>query len=763
LLRSYRDTWKALNGSDYLDRLPKLKIDFGISNLLPEWKKLFSSRYLLSDINAGVMVACVAIPLSLAIALASGVPPALGLISAIIGGIICALFGGTPLAVSGPAAAMSILLANSVEKFGVKGLAFICLIMGILQLISGVFRLGQLSRFVPLPVVAAFTSGIGVIIIIGQLPRVLGLPQVNKADIFNVLTHLWQYILAIKPSVLIIVLATIAMIRILPRFFDKIPAGIIAVVLTTVITYFFSLNIPVIGEIPSTLPTPGLPMITVNSLGELMLTTFSIYMLACLETLLSSSAIDKLVKIKKHDPDQELIGQGLGNIVTSIFAGIPLTGVIVRSVVNIKSGAKTRRASIIHSLAILIIVFLAAPLIAKIPIAALSAVLLSVAFSMINYQEFRNLLRTSHSDAAIYAITFLVIIFVDFTAGIQLGILAACLIVLVRASKSKTPISSYSKDALRLSLSGPLTFLSLSQINELEKSLSTAPSDKPVILDLSDISDLDTSGASAIIDFVKNLQYRNFNIFLKGLPRRFESLFRICEGDQILEECYLTAESELKDKLSMTSFHGRLVHGVQKFHASREDKRLFAHIARRQDPHTLFITCSDSRILTSMITQSDPGELFIVRNVGNYIPAYNINEQHSEIAALEFALTQLDIREIVICGHSNCGAINACCEENLNLPFQLQSWIQRIKNQLILNTSDISELAKQNVLNQIKNLECYPMVREKLVNKTLHIHGWFIDLDQHTILEWSNRLQGFKPISEDIGSFDIPLDFVKSS
>lgn len=726
-----------------------LKVDLGLISLLPEWRKFFSKQYLLNDVSAGLTVACVAIPLSLAIALASGVTPAVGLVTAIIGGIVCALFGGTPLAVSGPAAAMSILIANSVEKFGVKGLVFICLMIGIMQLVSGVLRLGRLSKFVPLPVIAAFTSGIGVIIIIGQLPRVFGLHQPDQSHIISVISHLTQYFSQIKPGVFALVVATIAIIRLLPKLFPRIPSALVAVIIATIVShFFFPGSIPAIGEIPRTLPMPHLPVMVITSMNELLLTTFTIYMLACLETLLSSSAIDKLVKTEKHNPDQELIGQGLGNIVTSLFGGIPLTGVIARSAVNVQSGAKTRRASIIHSFVILIAVFFAAPYISMIPIAALAGVLLSVAFNMINYQEFRNLLRTSRSEAGIYVVTFLMIIFVDLTVGVQVGILAACLIVLIRASRSHLHITQHSHDAIRLSLTGPLTFLSLNKIGELEKSIDEKSKDKPVILDLCNLSDLDSSGASAIIDFVTNFKNKGFNVYLKGLPRRFESIFKVCEGAQTLEDVYLVSESDLKEK-TLSSFHGRLVHGVQLFHAGRaeDDRRLYQQLATQQDPHTLFITCSDSRILTSVITKSDPGELFIVRNVGNYIPPFDPKEQHSEVAALEFALSQLDIREIVICGHSSCGAIQASCEVNPDLPLQLKSWIKRIRSQLKYNSNnDLSELSKQNVLNQIQNLKQYPIVQEKLEDNSLNIHGWFIDLEGHVIYEWSSEEQMFKPI-----------------
>jgi carbonic anhydrase len=726
--------------------LKKFNFDLGLVSLLPEWKKLFSKQHLMSDVNAGITVACVAIPLSLAIALASGVSPSIGLVTAVIAGIVCALFGGTPLAVSGPAAAMSIIIASSVEKFGLKGLVFICLLIGVMQLISGVFRLGRLARFVPLPVISAFTSGIGVMILIGQLPRVFGLPQPDQSHIFGVLIHITQYIHQIKPGAFILVLMTIATIRILPKFFPKIPATLIAVIIAGIVVHLFPFgDIAVIGDTPRTLPTPHWPSFAANPYSELMLTTFTIYMLACLETLLSSSAIDKLVKTKKTNPDQELIGQGLGNIAVAMFGGIPITGVIARSAVNVQSGAKTRRSSIIHALAILLTVFAAAPLISLIPIAALAGVLISVAFSMINYHEFRNLWQISRGEALTYLVTFFTIIFVNLIAGVQVGILAACAIILLRMTKTNIQVSSLSQNAIRFSLTGPLIFLSTSKINELEKNLQHANQKQTIIVDLSNLTNLDSSGASAIIDLINNYRDRKFNIYIKGLPRRFEALFKICGGNQILEKCSIVSESQLKQNASKlanveTSFRNRLIHGVQRFYADVENnnKRLYEHLALKQDPHTLFVTCADSRITPSLITSTDPGELFIIRNIGNFIPPYSCNELHSEQAALEFALRILDIRDIVICGHSDCGAIQACCNKDSNsFSPHLRNWIDKISSQLEMHESkDITLLAQQNVLNQIKNLHQYPLVQQRLMNKTLTLHAWFFDFKQNLIYEW---------------------------
>jgi carbonic anhydrase len=240
---------------------------------------------------------------------------------------------------------------------------------------------------------------------------------------------------------------------------------------------------------------------------------------------------------------------------------------------------------------------------------------------------------------------------------------------------------------------------------------------------------------------------------MKGLPRRFEQLFHTPEGKDILNNHYIIAESELRHTHASTtpvSSHGRLIHGVQRFYAERQqnDKRLFDFLADKQDPHTLFIACSDSRIIPSQITSSDPGELFIIRNVGNVIPTYEENIQHSEAAALEFALTQLNIHDIVICGHTNCGAIKASCSSSNNsLQPELQQWINKIRTQLHLKENkNLDDFAMDNVLNQVNNLKQYPIVKAKLASHSLNIHAWFFNFDQNMIYEWDSQLNKFNPV-----------------
>jgi len=741
-----------------MKRLNFLHLNLGIPSLLTEWKAMFSPRYLLEDSLSGLTVAFIAIPLSLAIALASGVQPEAGLVTAIIAGIACSLFGGTRLAVSGPAAAMAVIIADNVEKFGVSGLLLICLTAGLMQLLSGIFGLGKYARYIPLPVIAGFTAGIGAIIFIGQLPRAFGIEPPPESHVISVLQHLREYIHTTNYLSLLLVVIALAVIRGLPLIMPRIPPILPAVALVTAIAYFFNLtNIELVGAIPTSLPAPRLPNFNAIPMGELLFNAFTVFLLASFETLLSSSALERLTPGQKNNPDQELIGQGIGNIAVSLFSGIPVTGVIARSMINIRAGAKTRRSSIIHSFIILLCVMAFAPLIALIPIAALAAVLFSISLSMLNYREFYWLWLTSRSEAMIYAVTFFTIVFVDLLAGIQVGMAAAGLIVLFKATKTQLHISSSSHDAIiRLSLSGSLTFLSSSEITELEKRLSTAAFGETAIIDLTDISNMDSSGAAAIIGLFKLCHDRNVHCFIKGLSRRFEPLFHNEEGREIIENFYLVSESQLQEKKGLSkplSSRGRLVHGVQRFYTERQhnDKRLFEFLANQQDPHTLFITCADSRIIPSQITSSDPGDLFIVRNVGNFVPPYDNPISIGEAAALEFALTKLNITDVVVCGHANCGAMQACIAQTQFDEPSLQRWIGQIRSQLNLNQVLSTEaVAMQNVLNQIKNLEQYPVVAAKLADKSLTIHGWYYDFDQGIVYEWDKVTNEFIAIPSAI-------------
>lgn len=731
--------------------------DFGLKKLLPEWKLLFNKAFFWEDFFAGITVATIAIPLSLAIALASGVEPAIGLTTAIVGGLIAALMGGTKLAVTGPAAAISVLIAAAVQKHGISGLIVVTMGCGLLQLFSGLFGLGKLGRFVPVPVVTGFTAGIGAIIIIGQLPRALGLPSPDQSHILDVLLHLSALIREAHPISIFLSVLTILLSFGVSKFFPKWPGALIAVAIPTALTLQYNFGVQTIGSIPESLPLPALPAMPTGPYLDLIVTTLIIFAIASLETLLSSSAVDKMMKGQsQHDPDQEMIGQGLSNIAVSLFGGIPVTGVIARSGLNVQSGAKTRRSAMIQAFALLGAVFVFAPLMEKVPIAALAGILITVALRMLHPKEFRSLLKTSRSDAFVYAITFVTIIFVDLLAGIQAGVSVALLILVIRLSQNYHLINfSTGAGPIRLFFGGPITFLSSVRINHLKTYLEKESNQgRGIIIEMSEVSHMDATGSELFIDFVHGLLGKGRKVALRGMTRQPLQLLKASDHTGKISESMVHTESQAYHKMGAAAEHTkeRLSHGVRLFKSRlkhNQYENLFSHLSSGQQPHTLFITCCDSRIVPNLITSTEPGELFIARNIGNMVAPYNTDERPSEGAAIEYSLGVLGVKDIVICGHSSCGAIQAILENRIpdHLPSVAQ-WlakpIEAITAEKAVYTAD--QLAKENVLQQLENLKTYPIVQEKIESRSLRIHGWFYNIGLGELSEWSETQKKFIPL-----------------
>jgi len=732
----------------------EVRLDFGVRKLLPEWRGFFKLEHLRADLVAGVTVACIAVPLSLAIALASGVEPAVGLTTAIFAGIVCALFGGTPLAVSGPAAAMAILIASVVEKHGMSGLLVVGLGCGLLQLLTGVCGFGKLARYVPVPVVAGFTAGIGAIILIGQLPRAMGLSPPDQSHVFDVITHLNEEISQAQPLAVVLAASAVLICIFLPKLTMRVPAPLVAVVLPTLAVTIFGLPVPTIGEIPRSLPPPALPTLpSLDALWPLLSAIVMVYVLASLETLLSSSAVDKLSESERHDPDQELIGQGLGNTIVALFGGIPVTGVIARSALNVQSGGKTRRAAIFHALTLLAIVLVLAPAIGRIPLACLAGVLLAVALRMMNVREFWLLWRTSRPEGLVYAITFLVIVLVDLIAGIQVGLIAAFVILAIRLSQNRIHQLTREHGQVRVALQGPLTFLSPRALEPVRRAIEEDGSTQELVIDLSRVTTLDITGAELLGTLIEQLRGRHTRVALMGLDRRLERILRGADVDGHISSLLARSERDV-DRL-LHSDQGerpidRLVRGVEHFRADGLQRYhvLFESLAEGQQPHTLFITCSDSRIQPNLITSTDPGELFIVRNVGNIIPPFDSDGLPGEGAAVEYAAGILDVEEVVICGHSSCGAIQALLSSPLPELPSLRKWLAHATPVRRLDEPISLEAAAQlNTLIQVQHLTTYPIIKERLAAGTLRLHPWYFDIGSGELYEWNDKAAAFVPLT----------------
>ncbi len=733
------------------------RLDLGVRSLLPDWKELLSTKHFGADLGAGLTVACIAVPLSLAIALASGVAPAVGLVTAIIAGIVCAIFGGTPLQVSGPAAAMAVLIASIVQEHGIVALLFIGIGCGILQIVTGTLGLGRFVKLVPLPVIEGFTAGIGAIILIGQLPRALGLPPPAQSHVFDVITHIADLLHQTKPAAVGVTLVTLALIYAIPRVTKRVPSQLIAVVVATVITGLMNLDAATIGTIPRSLPMPSLPSLPSDlKLGAIIGSTFVVFALASLETLLSSSAVDRQApNQKKSDPDQELIGQGLGNLASALFGGIPVTGVIARSGTNIQAGARTRRSAIIHSLALLIAVFAAAPLIEKIPIAALAAVLFSVAFRMLSPAVFRHLWKHSRSDGIVYAVTFVTIVFLDLLEGVQWGVVAALAIAAIRLGRTRMEFRALRlRNHYHFTLEGPLTFLSSLDLDKLSQEVALLEPGRFVVFDARNVTTMDASGVEILATLVSDARAKNLEPVLLGVsgPNRAQVAAAIADAGKVMVD----DERGLSDRIGSTNatVDARLRAGVERFRATARPRYsdLFQQLADGQAPHTLFITCSDSRINPNLITSTEPGELFIVRDVGNLVPPASETQASPGGAAIDYAVGILGVQKIVVCGHSGCGAIKAILSD-APLPGglrNLHAWLETTEARQAIRAMPQAlhpdEIAKLNALAQLDRLRAYPIVAEKIAAGELSLTAWFFDVKTGELEEWSAVQQRYIPL-----------------
>jgi carbonic anhydrase len=742
----------------------KFLFDLGVKRLSKDWKDLCTTKYLKEDFFAGLNVAAVALPLSLAVGLASSVEPEVGLVTAVVASIAVALFGGTPLAISGPAAAMSVLLATVVQQYGFGGLLLVGLGCGVLQVLTGVLRLGQLVHFVPLPVVSGFVAGIGALLLIGQIPAALGLPVPSQSKIFDVLTHVVDLFHQARWESFGLAIGTVAIIYGFSKVSKRVPSPLIAVVVCSFVANFFNLHVEMIGEPMETLFRPRIPSFNSfnieTSSGNILGAILIVYFLASLETLLSSGSVDRLSKTQRHNPDQELIGQGIGNILVSFFGGIPATGVFVRSMLNVKSGAKTRRAAIIHALVILFTMVFFLSWIAHIPLAVLAGMLFVVSMRMLQPKELIELWRTSRVDAGVYIVTFVSIVGIDLAAGIQTGIVLALVIAAVSLGRVKALIQlNGGQGPVLVSIDGPLTFMASSKTDLLREKLSQADLSNGVLMDLSEVTGVDTTGVSQLIEVLKDVISSGNKVAIKGASAKFRKMLVVLDPTGEISNCLVFSETEIMEILKVGDVRkseARLKFGVERFRKVYRPNylSLLKRLAIGQNPHTLYITCSDSRINPNLITATDPGELFIVRNVGNIVPQFGADNMPAEGAAIEYAIGVLGVKDIVVCGHSECGAMNAVFtgqifenESTQKLP-SVARWLMHLKDlraelpkQVTLN-----QMSQYNVIKQLENLKTYPIIKERIEKRDVRIHAWFYDLALADIHEWNPETNLFTPL-----------------
>jgi SulP family sulfate permease len=481
----------------------------------------------LADLVAGVTVAVVALPLALAFGVASGVGAAAGLITAIVAGAVAAVFGGSHLQVSGPTGAMAVVLLPIVAVRGAGVVATIALLAGVFVMIAGVLGLGRLAGFLPWPVIEGFTVGIAVVIAAQQLPLALGVPRPEGTRTVVVAAKvLARFVREPDVTVVALLALTVLLAGLLPRLHRSLPASLLAVIATTVAAEVSGHGVARIGALPHSLPLPGLP--SLHGLAALVAPSLVIAALAALESLLSARVADGMSDRTRHEPDRELVGQGLANVAAGLFGGMPATGALARTAVNARSGARTRRAALIHAFVLAAFLTLAAPLVGRIPLVALAGVLLVTAHRMVERHAVRAVLRSTPTDALVFVVTATATVVLDLVTAVELGVAVAAVLALSSLAKTaqlvpddpavevtdETERALLRERVLVYRLDGPLFFGAAGRfLTEL-----TAISDvRVVLLRLGSLAMLDATGARALAEIVEHLDERGIEVVIKVL------------------------------------------------------------------------------------------------------------------------------------------------------------------------------------------------------------------------------------------------------
>ena len=502
---------------------------------------LLRRGHLLPNIVAGAIVGVVALPLAMAFAIASGVKPEQGLYTAIIAGIAVSLFGGSRVQVAGPTGAFIVILAGVVAQFGVDGLLLATLMAGIMLVAMGLARLGAVIRFIPDPVIVGFTAGIAVIIWVGQWQYFFGLPAPGEGPFYLKTWHLLQSLPQLHPATTLLALGSLALALFGSRIpgLARVPGPLLAMLAATAVVAAFDLRgvatiESTFGQIPRALPALALPDMGFDRILLLLPSAFTIAMLGAIESLLSAVVADGMAGTR-HDSNQELIGQGVANIVSPLFGGIAATGAIARTATNIRNGGTMPLAGVVHALTLLLILLVLAPYAGKVPLCALAAILFVVAWNMSEARRFLRLVRKApRADVAILLITFALTILTDLVVAVNIGVILAMFQFMRRMSASVTVVEhgqaslrqelaeagldALPADVVVYAIEGPFFFGS---VDSLERALSwTRAAPHFVALRLERVPFMDATGLKRLQSTIDNLHKRGVQVLLSGANLR---------------------------------------------------------------------------------------------------------------------------------------------------------------------------------------------------------------------------------------------------
>ena len=507
----------------------------------------YSFRQLQTDALAGVIVGIVALPLAIAFAIASGVSPEKGLITAIVAGFLISFFGGSRVQIGGPTGAFVVIVFGIVEQYGIEGLIVSTFLAGVMLIAFGLLRLGTIIKFIPHPLIVGFTSGIAVIIFSTQIKEFFGL-SINEVP--SRFIEKWDVYLNAADTASIyalsIAVGTVLLTVFSKRIIKKIPGSFIAIIVMTVLAMLFKLPVSTIGSVYGDLPNTislSIPSIDLGNISKYIAPAFTIALLGAIESLLSAVVADGMIS-GNHRSNTELIGQGIANVASAIFGGIPATGAIARTATNVKNGGRTPVAGIVHAITLLLIVLFFGKWAAQIPLACLAGILVVVAYNMSEWRSFYSILKGSRYDILVLLATFFLTVLVDLTVAIQIGMVMAALLFMQRmANASHVVAADADMDALEdysdlpqgvevYEIKGPFFFAAAQKYRETLKNFGKKS--KVLILRMRFVPFIDSTGIHNFRETIKYLKANDVRIILSGVQPEVRKEFEKARVDFLI-------------------------------------------------------------------------------------------------------------------------------------------------------------------------------------------------------------------------------------
>lgn len=741
-----------------------------------------------ANLSASITVFLIAVPMSLGLAVAMDAPLAAGLVSAAVGGIVAGLLGGTPLQVTGPSAGLTVVTAELIQIYGWRTTCAITIGAGLLQILLGSLRAARSALAVSPAIVHGTLAGIGVAIALAQMHIVLGgSPQSSVLDNARALPALLAQLSPAAPSIGAL---TIALLVLWPRLpgraglaVGRIPAALAAVGIATAVAAVATPHIARV-DLPSW-RSHALPELPQGPAAALATAVLTVMLVASLESLLSAVAVDKLAAdraaapskdgttpaapAKRSDLDRELRAQGIANALAGLFGGLPVSGGAVRSSANVRAGATGRSATVLHGVWVLLAALLLVTALEWIPLAALAALVMVVGIQMVSFAHIRNVHK--HREFPVYGATITGVILAGVLKGVAIGIAVAVAVALHRLARTRITVSEQEGSYL-VTVRGQLTFLA---VPRLSRTLGRLPQGADATVELDGFF-MDHAAYETIQEWRTHQTALGGRIVFTGrsggrIAEPASAAHSCCRpwtpwrnhhchdrSEQAIAGAASTAVASTTTPATTAAAADRrgahwLLNGLSSFQRTtaplvREELARLA--AEGQRPSQLFITCADSRLVTSMITSSGPGDLFTVRNVGNLVPLPDTEGEESSddsvAAAIEYAVDVLKVESITVCGHSGCGAMQALLGGAPDAPrTPLWRWLRhglpslkrmgsrhhtwaRISGRL--PTDEVEQLCLTNVVQQLDHLRAHDSVARRLAAGTLQLHGMYFHVGE---------------------------------